>query len=60
MGEEQQRVDYMAHCWGFLAGLAEGVVVEAVRLRERATVRSQRLASVLTLTAIAAAWWLTT
>jgi len=60
VGEEQQRVDYMAHCWGFLAGLAEGVVVEAVRLRERATVRSQRLASVLTLTAIAASWWLAT
>lgn len=60
VGEEQQRVDYMAHCWGFLAGLAEGVVVEAWRLRERATARSQRLAAVLTLTAIAGAWWLTT
>ena len=59
VGEEQQRVDYMAHCWGFLAGTAEGIVAEASRLREHATPRSQRLASVLTLTVIAAAWWLT-
>lgn len=60
VGEEQHHVDYMAHCWGFVVGLAEGGIAEAMRLHQRSTVRAQRLAGFLTVAAIAGAWWLTT
>jgi rhomboid protease GluP len=58
VGEEGRHVDYMAHCWGFLAGLAEGVVTQAWRVKERLPARGQRLAALATVAIIAAAWLL--
>jgi membrane associated rhomboid family serine protease len=58
VGEEGRNVDYMAHCWGFLAGLAGGVIAQACRLHERLSERGQRLAAVMTLALIAVTWLL--
>lgn len=60
VGEEGRNIDYMAHCWGFVAGLAEGALAEACRLKERVAARGQRWAAVAVLVLLAAAWlWAT-
>lgn len=56
VGEEARNVDYMAHCWGFLAGLAGGVLAQAFRLGDRLSARGQRLAALAALALIAGAW----
>jgi rhomboid protease GluP len=53
-----RKVDYMAHCWGFLAGLAEGAVVQGLRARERIPARGQIWAGLATITTVAIAWLL--
>jgi membrane associated rhomboid family serine protease len=56
VGEEQHRVDYMAHFWGFFAGLAEGALVQMCGIRERLSARGQRVAAMVALALIAGAW----
>jgi len=58
VGEEGRNVDFMAHCWGFLAGCVEGAVAQALRVRERISPSGQRVAAWLTLALITAAWLL--
>jgi rhomboid protease GluP len=56
VGEEERNVDFMAHCWGFLAGLGEGLIVLGLRLPERLTKRGQWLAAFAALALIGGAW----
>jgi membrane associated rhomboid family serine protease len=56
VGEEGKNVDYMAHCWGFLVGLAEGALALGLRLKERGTAAVQRIAAGAAVAAIGAAW----
>ncbi len=56
VGEEERNVDFMAHWWGFVAGLGEGVLLQGFRLSERLSARGQRLAAIAVLALIAGAW----
>ena len=56
--EEHSRTDYMAHLWGFCAGLALGAFATIARIRERTSPTTQRLAALLAPALIVAAWWL--
>ena len=58
VGEEGKNIDYMAHCWGFIAGGGLGLGAAALRLKERASPAIQRGASTLALAIIAVAWLL--
>ena len=58
VGDETKNVDYMAHCFGFLAGLAEGALAQIFRLRERVSMGGQRVAASLALLLIGGAWLL--
>ncbi len=58
VGEEDRNIDYMAHCWGFVAGFAEGVLAAALRVKERTSPAVQRLAAGATLALLGGAWML--
>ena len=55
-GEEGKRIDYMAHWWGFAAGAAEGVVLEALGVKARVSLRGQRVLAWGALGLVAGAW----
>ena len=55
---EVRKVDYMAHCWGFIAGLATGGIVQAMRLKERVSPRGQIAAALAALALVGLAWFL--
>ncbi|MDQ3622691.1 MAG: rhomboid family intramembrane serine protease [Verrucomicrobiota bacterium] len=57
-GDETSRVDYMAHLWGFLAGVFFGVLAAVARVRERVSGFGQGLAALLTAGLLIGAWWL--
>jgi membrane associated rhomboid family serine protease len=59
-GEEPQRehIDYMAHFWGFVAGLGLGTMAVLARLRESASVVLQRTAAIAAVTLLVTTWWL--
>jgi membrane associated rhomboid family serine protease len=56
VGDEGKNIDYMAHGWGFVVGIAEGVVAMALRTKERLPTLVQRLAGWLTLALVACCW----
>lgn len=56
VGEEGKNIDYMAHGWGFVVGLAEGVVAMALRLKERLPAAAQPVAGATTLALLGAGW----
>ena len=56
VGEKGGHVDYMAHCFGLIAGMLEGLVLEAVRVKERASPMVQRAAAGAALGLLGAAW----
>jgi rhomboid protease GluP len=58
VGDEGKNIDYMAHCWGFLAGGAMGILAAAWRLKERMPGVAQRWAAMLALALVAGAWLL--
>ncbi len=58
VGEERDRIDYMAHLWGFAVGAGEGAIAAALQLGERVGAGVQRLAAAAALALLAAAWWL--
>jgi membrane associated rhomboid family serine protease len=58
VGEEHRQIDYMAHFWGFIAGLAIGACAAALRVKERATVLTQRVAAISAPALLLLAWWL--
>lgn len=53
---EHARIDYMAHFWGFIAGLGLGAAAALLKLRERTPKWLQRLAAVSAVAVIAVAW----
>ena len=58
VGEIHEHIDFMAHWWGFVAGIGGGLLAGALRLGERASRGAQRLAAVAAVAAIGGAWWL--
>ena len=56
-GEEHSRTDYMAHLWGFLAGLLLGALAEVLGTRDRVGKMAQRLSALAAPAIILAAWW---
>lgn len=58
VGEEGGRVDYMAHAFGLAAGAAEGLLLEGLRVKERASPAVQRMAAWAALGLLGAAWTL--
>ena len=56
VGEKGGHVDYMAHCFGLVAGAAEGLLLEGLRVRERASPAVQRVAMCAALGLLGAAW----
>jgi rhomboid protease GluP len=55
--EPTRHTDYMAHLWGFVAGLIIGALAAWQRAGERAPSGIQRGAAVLAPALIVAAWW---
>jgi membrane associated rhomboid family serine protease len=55
---ERERIDYMAHFWGFIAGLLLGAVAALLRLRARAPQFVQYLAALGAIAVLAGAWCL--
>jgi membrane associated rhomboid family serine protease len=55
-GDEGRTIDYMAHGWGFVAGLVAGMITSLLHLKERMTAPWQRLAGMVTLALLAVAW----
>lgn len=53
---ERERIDYMAHFWGFAAGLILGGGAALLRLRERAPKLLQRLAAIGAVAVLVVAW----
>jgi rhomboid protease GluP len=58
VGEEHGRVDFMAHWWGFAAGIPLGCAAAAARIRERLPRAVQHAAGWLVVGLIAGAWML--
>jgi membrane associated rhomboid family serine protease len=58
VGDEGKNIDYMAHCWGFLAGGVMGILAAACRLKERTPPAAQPLAATLAFALVAGAWLL--
>ena len=58
VGDEGKNIDYMAHCWGFLAGGALGILAAACRVKERTPSGAQPFAAALAAALVAVAWLL--
>jgi len=58
VGDEGKNIDYMAHCWGFLAGGVMGVLAAAFRVRERTPPAAQPMAAALAFVLVAGSWLL--
>jgi membrane associated rhomboid family serine protease len=56
VGDEGKTIDYMAHGWGLVAGIAEGMIASVLHLKERLTAPWQRLAGAITLALLAVSW----
>ena len=55
--EEQSHTDYMAHLWGFIAGLLLGGVAAVWRVREWVGTAAQRSLALVAPLLILGAWW---
>jgi membrane associated rhomboid family serine protease len=58
VGDEGKTIDYMAHCWGFLAGGVMGILAAACKVKERMPPAAQPLAATLAIFLVAGAWLL--
>ncbi len=56
--EEHSHTDYMAHLWGFSAGLLLGALAAISHLRERISPAIQRVFAFLAPSLVLIAWWL--
>lgn len=45
VGDEGKTIDYMAHCWGLIVGLAGGLVAQTIRIKEKLPLIGQRVAA---------------
>jgi membrane associated rhomboid family serine protease len=55
-GDGGKTIDFMAHGWGFAAGFVEGILTQALRVKERASRRLQLAAGGTTLGLLTWAW----
>lgn len=55
---EHSHTDYMAHLWGFFAGLVFGALAAFVQVRARISAACQRVMAALAPLLILGAWWL--
>jgi membrane associated rhomboid family serine protease len=53
---ERERIDYMAHFWGFVAGVVLGAVAALLRLRERTPQLVQHVAAFAAMAVLVVAW----
>ncbi len=58
VGEEHKQIDYMAHFWGFVAGLMLGMCAGFYQLKKHAGPLAQRLTGIAAPALLALAWWL--
>lgn len=58
VGDGHDRVDFMAHGWGFLSGLVIGLAAAAATKGRRASAKTQWSAGAGVAVVLAAAWWL--
>jgi len=56
VGEVEKNIDFMAHGWGFVVGAVEGVVLEGLRVKARASTAVQRIAAGVAAGLVAVAW----
>jgi len=56
VGDKHESIDYMAHLWGFLSGIAFGLNASASYLKQRITPAGQKIAAVLVPLIVIAAW----
>ena len=56
VGDEGKTIDYMAHGWGLIAGILEGIAASVLQMKERMTAPWQRLAGAVTLALLAVSW----
>jgi rhomboid protease GluP len=56
--DKRERIDYMAHFWGLMAGLGGGALAEALLVNDRLSPRGQRLAAFLAVVLVAVSWLL--
>ncbi len=56
VGEQHEQIDFMAHCWGFVAGVLLGLPVAAVSARARLPRWAQWAAGVAALGMVTLAW----
>lgn len=57
VGEEHGNVDFMAHLWGFAAGVPAGALAQWMRWKHATPKWLQRLCALGALALLAAAWW---
>ncbi len=55
---QREDIDYMAHFWGFIAGLALGAIATLLKMRARVPPSGQRLAAITAIALLALAWHL--
>jgi rhomboid protease GluP len=58
VGDEGKNIDYMAHCWGFLAGGVMGISAAGFRIKERTPRVAQSFAAALAVALVVGAWLL--
>ncbi len=58
VGEQNTRVDFMAHWWGFCVGVGAGLIAALLRTRIPQWPHTQRVAAGGALLLIAGSWWL--
>jgi hypothetical protein len=56
--DSRQKIDYMAHFWGGVAGFIGGALAEAGRVKERILRRGQILAGLAAVFLVGGAWLL--
>jgi len=54
--EEHKNIDFMAHLWGFVAGLPIGGACRGLKAKERTPRRAQRLCALAAVALLGAAW----
>ena len=56
--EAHKQTDYMAHLWGFVAGLIVGLAMAVTSIPAKATRNAQRIAAIIAPLVLVIAWWM--
>jgi len=55
-GDEGKHIDFMAHFWGFTAGVVEGALAEGIRLKAHVPERAQKWVGLAAILILGLAW----